>query len=267
MDQKTFKRKLKQRITLGLNYGLQAIEEVLQEDSLLMNDFISFKSQYNDLNRMSAQNNLSYQEVEVGFNKIRMGLIDIIDKMETRDIQENDALPELKNNELQFRKSNFFELLDIHYSNLANVTLTMTYSYNDERNKDDYRGIDAIRKIYREFFEYGFHDQRNYGGATPKEIIPFSYEFFDTKFPRLDPYIKTVKFILEYIKEEEMEQSFFLGILKSVVSTYESLLIFYYAICALEPDFGKLLLEMKFFDDRLKSKLITEEHFDLLGKA
>jgi hypothetical protein len=266
MDQKTFKRELKQRIILGLNYGLQAIGEVLNEESLLMKEFIGFQSQYNDLSRMASQNKLAYSEVEVGFNKIRMGLIDIIDRMEARDTTQEETLPELKNNELQFRKSNFFELLDIHYSNLANVTLVMQYSYSDEKGKDEYRGIDAIRKIYIEFFEYGFKDQASFGANVPKEIPDFAFEFFDSKFPRLDPYMKTLKFILEYIVEEELEQSFFLGITKSVVSTYESLLIFYYALSNIEPDFGKLLLDTDFFEERLQTKLIHKDHYNLLTR-
>jgi hypothetical protein len=265
MDQKIFKHELKKRITLGLNYGLQSVEEVLTGDSLLMNEFISFKSQYNDLNRLASQNTLAYSEVERGFNKIRMGLIDIIDRMSEKDIIQKETLPELKNTELQFRKNNFFQLLDIHYSNLGNVTLTMQYSYNDQQEKDQYKGIDAIQKIYIEFFAYGFKDQRNFGSEGAKDIQAYSLDFFDNQFPRLDPYLKTVKFILKYIMEEKMEQSFFLGIFRSVISTYELLLIFYFAISGLDPELGKMLVEGKFFDERFKSKLVKKEHFELLN--
>ncbi len=264
MDQKAFKNELKQRITLGLNYGLQSVEEVLNDDSLLMNEFISFKSQYNDLNRLASQNMLPYAEVERGFNKIRMGLIDIIDRMEKGDTIQEETLPELKNTEVQFRKNNFFELLNIHYSNLANVTLTMNYTYSDQKEKSHYNGIEAMQKIFVEYFAYGFNDQRTYNNEV-KDIQTFAFDFYDNQFPRLDPYIKTVKFILEYILEEKIEQSFFLGIFKSVLSTYELLLIFYYAISGLDPEFGQWLQKGNFFNDRFKQKLIKQEHFELLN--
>lgn len=266
MDQKTFKRELKHRITLGLNYGLQSIEEVLSEDSILMNEFVSFKSQYNDLNRMASQNILPYAAIEQGFNKIRIGLIDIIDRMEEGDTLLKEELPELRNNELQFRKNNFFELLDLHYSNLSNITLTLEYSFSDQKETQTFKGIDAIIKIYKEFFEYGFNDQASFGAKTPLEIEAFSYEFFDSSFARMTPYLKTVRFILDYILAEKMEQSFFLGIFKSVISTYELLFIFYFAISGMEPGFGKLLLQAGFFDERFIQKLLAKEHFDLLKK-
>lgn len=264
MDQNTFKRELKQRITLGLNYGLQSIEEVLNQESLLMNEFINFKSQYNDLNRLASQNTLPYAEVERGFNKIRMGLIDIIDRMQENDTVQKETLPELKNTEIQFRKNNFFELLDIHYSNLSNVSLTMEYSYSDQRDKQTFKGIEAMQKIYIEFFAYGFKDQRVYGDQSVKDIQAYSLDFYDKQFPRLEPYLKTVKFVLEYILEEKLEQAFFLGIFKSVLSSYELLLIFYFAISGLEPEFKKMLMEGKFFDERFPGKLIKAEHFELL---
>jgi len=91
---KDIQKKLKKRLALGLNYGLKSVEELLPEDSSLQNDFINLKSQYNDLNRIASQNLLDYAQIELGFNKIRIGLIAVIDKMEETDSISKKTLHE-----------------------------------------------------------------------------------------------------------------------------------------------------------------------------
>ena len=49
MELSEIKIKLKERLALGLNYGLQSLEESLVNESILKNDIITFKSQYNRL--------------------------------------------------------------------------------------------------------------------------------------------------------------------------------------------------------------------------
>ena len=49
MDLDNVKEELKSRIAKGLNFGVEAVEEVLQSDSDLYNPFILLKSKYNDL--------------------------------------------------------------------------------------------------------------------------------------------------------------------------------------------------------------------------
>ena len=64
------KIKLKERLALGLNYGLQSIEETLINTSALKNEIVTYKSQYNDLNKIASQGILGYEQVEIGYNKI-----------------------------------------------------------------------------------------------------------------------------------------------------------------------------------------------------
>jgi hypothetical protein len=71
MELSEIKIKLKERLALGLNYGLQSLEESLVNESILKNDIITFKSQYNDLNKIASQGILGYEQVEIGYNKIK----------------------------------------------------------------------------------------------------------------------------------------------------------------------------------------------------
>ena len=54
MDVTPIKKELKGRVAKGLNFGVEAVDEVLQADSELYNQFILLKSQYNDLMYLST---------------------------------------------------------------------------------------------------------------------------------------------------------------------------------------------------------------------
>ena len=59
MDLENVKNELKSRVAKGLNFGVEAVEEVLQSSSDLYNQFVLLKSKYNDMLYMSSLNTLS----------------------------------------------------------------------------------------------------------------------------------------------------------------------------------------------------------------
>ncbi|MEO1518376.1 MAG: putative phage abortive infection protein [Bacteroidota bacterium] len=258
MNLSQLQQKLKERLALGINYGLQSFGEILLSDSLLYNDFFQLKSQYNDLNRLANQGTLAYESVEVGFNKIRLGLLTLIDRLERDDLQQEDRLPKLQNNELQHRKQNFFELMRIHSLNTANVIVRLMGS--GDQPGEELTGRTAIHFIYEDVFRYSYKHPLD---RKPVEIVSYSQRFFTRHYPILEVYMKTIGFILRYILEEEMEQDFFIGVLRASLSQNELKLIIYYAISKIEPDFGQLLQESDLLADISPDGLLDKAHYDL----
>ncbi len=264
MDLNEKKIKLKERLALGLNYGLQSIEETLIGDSVLKNEIVTYKSQYNDLNKIASQGILGYEQVEIGYNKIRQALLGLIDKMESTDVGDKKGLPKVQNNELQNRKENFFELLKIHFNNLESVNVKLqTYSGNDY--KEDVRtGREAIMFLYNDIFKYNFKQPRRNDGVI--DISEYSKDFFEVKYPRMEAYVNTLGFILKYISEAEIDQGFFFGVVNSILSSAEKSMLAYYSISEIDSDFKALLIESKIINESLKKKMVKPEHFDLLTK-
>lgn len=251
--------KLKERIALGLNYGLKSVEEAIDPDSPLHNEMVGYKSQFNDLNRMASQGLLPYREVEQGLNQIRRGLIELIDRISESDTRGTKELSAPKNNELQFRKSNFFELLDLHHSNLNGITV-FADAYHNGKEK---QGRAAIQYIYVTYFQYDFDNEEN--SDIHQDPTAYSRKFFSGRYVELEVYLKTIKFILQYILDDEVEQDFFIGVMKSMLSTYEMRIMFYYGISGLDKDYAQVLRDSKLFDADFKDELIKPRHFELLG--
>lgn len=256
------KIKLKERLALGLNYGLQSLEESLSDTSVLKDEIVTFKSQYNDLNKIASQGILGYEQVEIGYNKIRQGLLVMIGKIEDNDLMTKKSLPKVQNNELQNRKENFFELLKIHFKNLENVTVKLTNSFGERESVDLRKGREAFSFLYKDVFKYDFLNPRNSDDVS--DVAAFSKIFFEEKYPRLEAYMNTLGFILKYINEAEVDQGFFYGVVKSVLSSTEKAMVFYFGLGSGESDFIRLLKESSIVDEKIKNRLVKEEHFELM---
>lgn len=256
------KIKLKERLSLGLNYGLQSLEDALDHSSLLKDEIIAFRSQYNDLNKIASQGILGYEQVEIGYNKIRQGLLRLIDRIESSDLIQQESLPKVQNNELQNRKENFFELLKIHFNNLEQVQVTLNTSYGDSYREDIRKGREAISFLYHDIFKYNFQQPRS--GDDVSSIIDFSKKFFEVQYPRMEAYMNTLGFILKYISEAEVDQGFFFGVVDSILSSSEKSMLFYFAISNDDPSLKSLLREAKIVEEKLKTKLVKESDYELI---
>lgn len=261
MDIGSIKKELKERLALGLNYGIQAVEEIIATTSVHSNEIVNYKSQYNDLNRIASQNILDYAQIEMGLNKIRMGLLDLIDRLEEQDLTDQQELPEVQNRDLQHRKNNFFQLLDIHFANLEQLTVELTYSSSHPAEKDVKRGREAISYIFDQYFRYPVKD-RNLD-VSGEAGITYAQDFFG-KYRKAEVYMKMVGFIIAYIQEDKVEQHFFKGVFKSILSTAELGLIFYCALSDSIPGFKNTIAESGFIDDSIQPHLLSEDHLALL---
>ncbi|HFA50745.1 MAG TPA: hypothetical protein ENJ95_17190 [Bacteroidetes bacterium] len=262
MELSDIKIKLKDRLSLGLNYGLQSVEEALAGQSILKDDIVTYKSQYNDLNKIASQGILGYEQVEIGYNKIRQGLIRMIDKIESADLANHKALPKVQNNELQNRKENFFELLKIHFTNLENIRVVLQTSYDGQYKDDIRKGREAVSFLYKDVFKYAFEQPRR--GEEVSDIAAYAKGFFENKYPRMEAYMNTLGFILKYISEAEVDQGFFFGVVSSILSSDEKAMLLYFALGSPDPGFKQLLTESDIISERIKNRLLKEEHFDLL---
>ncbi|MEM1220304.1 MAG: putative phage abortive infection protein [Bacteroidota bacterium] len=262
MEFEKIKQQLKERIALGLNYGFQSLESSLKKDSLFSNELMGLKGQFNDLNRIANQGLLAYDQVEIGFNKIRLALLEIIDKLSENDLSIVEGVPKPYNNELQVRKQNFFQLLNIHFENLENFTL-MIFSGQDRKVQRS--GRMGVTELYTEFFAYNFREETQKNGGLPIDIKAFCTDFFQYPRPQLEVYMKTVQFILGYIMDEELDQDFFLGIFRSVLSRKELSFIFYYSLSGELTNFRETLQESGLFPEGFAEHLLEPEHFELLA--
>jgi hypothetical protein len=261
MDLSSIKKQLKERTALGLNYGIQAVEEIIAAESVHANEIINYKSQYNDLNRIASQNILNYAQIEMGLNKIRMGLLDLIDRLEVGDLIDQQALPEVQNRDLQYRKNNFFQLLDIHFANLEQIKLEITYSAGPTKEIEVKTGREAMDYIYDHYVRFPVKD-RNLD-VSGQAGIDYIQNFFK-KYTKLEVYMKTVGFIIDYIQEDQVEQHFFKGVFNSILSTPELALIFYGAAGDVIPGLKKTVVESGFFDASIGEFLLEKEHFSWL---
>lgn len=258
MELKELKIQLKERIAMGLNVGLKSLSEALNHNSTYYNDLLTFKGKFNDLK--SSQMLMDYSQSEIGFTQIRVGLFALIDKLTESDVNTKDTLSAPKNNELQYRKNNFFKLLELHIDNLEKIVI----DYGSSEDPDIVSGRIAIHSVYKDSFTYNFIQPRRVEKYKIGNIVDFSNYFFSGRTKILEVYFNTIKFILNYIKEEEMEQDFFMGVLRSILSSSEKACLLYYAISGLDDSFKEILVESELLDKSIKKILLEEAHYELL---
>lgn len=261
MKIKETKQKLKERIALGLTYGLKAVEEVLSTNAEVFDELINYKSQFNDLNNFASKGLFDYAQFEIGSNKIRSGLLDLIDRIETSDLKGADRIPEPKNDDLQHRRTNFFQLLRLHENNLENLKYEEDLRYGNELQSNLYLGRQALDRVYEDFFKWPFKEKDG------QDICDFSRSFFEKDRFFLEVYFNTIGFLMAYIDENEIDRSFYIGVLKSVLSRQELAFLFYYSISDIHPGFKSLVLKTELIHEGIKTQLIDVGHFDLLRKV
>lgn len=255
MDLQNIKSELKSRVAKGLNFGIEAVEDVLDPGSGLFNDFILLKSKYNDLMYVSSINTMPYDQVELGLDRLRKALLDMIDKIGEDGLQKQRVESGLKVQALPTRRTNFFKLLDIHFQNLEAISYVEIYGDNITEQAN---GREAVFKIYQGM-------RRKLKDKTDgREIIGFFKDYFENDVGPFEVYFKNIRHLLSYVMDSDVERQFFLDTLKSLFSRYELALILYYALAEIGPGFQALVRESRLVDDTVRGILIKEEHMSLL---
>ncbi|MEM7299332.1 MAG: hypothetical protein AAF391_13825, partial [Bacteroidota bacterium] len=244
----------------GLTFGVEAVEELRQDDSDVYNQFILLKSKYNDLMYMSSINTLSYEQISLGLDKLRNHLMRIIDEIEGEHLGKESVEQNLNISALPTRRANFFKLLDIHYLNI-NAIHYIEYIGSDTINKKNGRNavFEHIQSHRRRF-----QNKEKIAGKNGNEIIrDYFAEWFQTEIVGLEVYIKNIKHMLQYALASEVEQEFFLDTLRSLFTRYEQAFIFYYAFSEIDLVFNKLMVRGKIVDESVKVFLIRKEDYEV----
>jgi hypothetical protein len=116
MDIQRIQTELKDRVAKGLNFGIEATEEVLRPSSPVYNDFILLKSKYNDLMHVSAMNTLPYEQIELGLDRLRNNLLRIIDQLEEGVMERQEVSADLKVQSLPTRRDELLQAAGYPFS-------------------------------------------------------------------------------------------------------------------------------------------------------
>ncbi len=262
------KRELKDRMARGLNYGIEALEEVLLGDTDLANEFVLYKSKYNDLMHLSGLNTLPYREIELGLDRLRHSLLTLVDRLEVKDIEQEEVKTALTNKALPHRRVNFFSLIDVHYRNLDAINYSIQM-YNSERQAydvDKYFGRDAVFRINGMI-------RRQYRGKVKEEedsgekMLTYFKEYFENEAGLMEVYLKNIRHLISYSLATEIDKAFFLETLSSLLSRYELVLIFYYAVSTETAEGRALFRQAGLWDEHLSSYLIRPAHYNWYDTA
>lgn len=260
MQLKEIKSKLKDHVAKGLNFGIESVDELINESSPLYNDYILLKSQYNDLMHLSSINTLPYEQIEIGLNRLRKNLLGIIDKLESGHLQKEELNTSLKIQALPTRRTNFFKLLDIHFKNLQDIHVDEIIG--DQTNR--IIGREAVFYMSR-MFRNRFSKREEAKGKAGVEFLQKEfYDYFKYENGMWEIYFKNIKHLIHYTLDSEIEQSFFLHTLKSLFSRYELVMCFYYTLSAIDPEMNKLVLSAQLIDPSVRDFLIDKSHYDLV---
>ncbi|MCB0527674.1 MAG: putative phage abortive infection protein [Saprospiraceae bacterium] len=257
MQSKDLKHELKERVAKGLNFGIDAVEEVIDRNSDLFNEFVLLKSKYNDLMYMSSLNTLAYEQIELGLDRLRNNLLGIIDRLEEESLSKQQVETDLKIQALPTRRTNFFKLLDIHFQNLEAIAYIEIY--NDGEKKET--GRKAV------FNYYQGHKRRlnTQVSAATDGAIDFVKEYFSSFFGNdggdWEIYFKNIGHMVAYVMESDVEAQFFMNTLRSLFSRYEQATIYYYALSGVNPEFSALVGKSKLIDPGIRSILLSEAHY------
>lgn len=254
------KKELKSRVAKGLNFGVEAVEEVLQADSDLYNQFVLLKSKYNDLMYMSSLNTLAYEQIALGLDRLRNHLIQIIDQLEAVHLGKETVEQNLNISALPTRRANFFKLLDIHYLNLNAISYS-EYIGSETTNRQN--GRKAVFELLQGHRRRLNNKEEIAGDGATQFIRDHFADWFRHEIVGMEVYLKNIKHMLQYALASEVEQEFFLVTLHSLFSRFEQGFIFYYAFSDLDPVFTGLVKKGRIIDESVKSFLIREEDYNV----
>ena len=260
MDLAKIKATLKERVAKGLNFGIEAVEDVVLPSSHLYNEYILLKSKYNDLMYISSMNTLPYEQIEVGLNRLRKGLLGIIDDLEETHIQKQEVEKELTVQALPTRRTNFFKLLDIHFKNLESICYAEVYADKVDKKY----GRQAVVEFYQMHRRRFRNDEAIKGSDGIHLLNVHFFDYFSNEIGIFEVYFKNIKHLLAYTMESEIERPFFLNTLKSLFSKFELAMIFYYAMSEVDINFKKLVLQSKLIDGSIENILIRKEQLQAI---
>lgn len=263
MSKATIQSDLKNRIAKGLNFGIEAVEEVLDPTSSIYNDFVLLQSKYNDLMYISSMNTLPYEQIEIGMDRLRSTLLALVGRLDEDSLQKEEVNTNLKMQALPARRANFFQLLDIHFKNLDAIQYVEIFDKKETREV----GRQAIFQFYN-MHRRSFRSREEVQGAEGWAILQaYFYDHFFNETGRFEVYFKNIKHLLSYTLSSEVERQFFLDTVSSLFSKFELATIFYYVLSEIDPEFNELVKLSQLIDKSVDNILIVKEHGEIYRES
>jgi len=257
MDLRKLKVTLKTRVAKGLNYGIEAVEEVLDPAGKMYDEFVAIQSRYNDLMYVSGMNMLPYEQIAVGQDKLRGVLLSFISGLDENSLKQEEVTAGIKDSALPTRRSNFFQLVDIHFRNLDAVKYVEVFGGVESVQT----GREALFSWYRTHRRKFRNDEEIQGPKGIELVKNYFADYFQNEKGTIEVYFKNIKHMMAYALESELEQAFFLNTLRSLFSRYELAMIFYFAFSEVEPGFKDLVGRVQLMELEVSEVLILPSHF------
>lgn len=96
MNLNDYKIKFKKNLAKGIELTIRGLEEEINIESNLFDDFVMLQSQHNDAIKKHNLNIVSNSELDVTFNRIRLSLINFINRLEEKDIYKLNSTNSIK---------------------------------------------------------------------------------------------------------------------------------------------------------------------------
>lgn len=245
MSRQSIQEEVKTRIAKGLNFGIEAVEEVLAPGAPVYNDFVLLKSKYNDLMYVSSMNTLPYEQLEVGMDRLRTALLRLVERLDDESLQKEDIETDLKIKALPTRRANFFQLLDIHFRNLDAIQYVEVFDREEQREI----GREAIYLHYN-MHRRSLRNKEEVHAPNGEEVLrSYFRDYFSNETGKLEVYFKNIRHLLAYTLSSEVEREFFLNTLRSLFSKFELATIYYYVLSGIDPEFNDLVRDSKLLDE------------------
>ena len=258
MDIEKLKVTLKSRVAKGLNYGIEAVEEVLDPAGKLYDEFIAIQSKYNDLMYVSGMNMLPYEQIAVGQDRLRSVLLTFISGLDERSLKKEEVTTGIKDSALPTGRGNFFQLVDIHFRNLDAIKYVEVFGGVESVQT----GREALFSWYQTHRRKFRNDKQIHSPDGIQIVRDYFVDYFQHEKGTIEIYFKNIKHLMAYVLESELEQAFFLNTLRSLFSRYELGFIFYFALSGVEPDFKELVEQTQLMAETVRDVLILPAHFD-----
>jgi hypothetical protein len=244
MNKSKIQEEVKIRIAKGLNFGFEAVEDVLAPSAPIYNDFILLKSKYNDLMYISSMNTMPYEQIEIGMDRLRTALLQLVDRLDDDSLEKEDLQADLKIQALPTRRTNFFKLLDIHFKNLDAIQ----YVELSDRQESRECGREAVYLHYN-LHRRSLRNREDVKGPEGEAVLrSYFYDYFRSETGKLEVYFKNIKHMLAYALSSEIERRFFLDTLGSLFSKFELATMYYYVLSEIDPEFNELVRESKLLE-------------------
>ncbi len=160
--------------------------------------------------------------------------------------------------QLQNFENTFFQLIRLH-NNIVNDLDTGSSS-------KPIRGRDCFEHCYNRILKTIFSRQKKVSSVTNKHVLDESYRrFFIKTQQEFGHYFRNIYSIMKFIDNSNIEnKKHYFDILKSLLSTYESTILFYHSLSIYMPsEFKKLFQKYSIIDFVDTTKLLDKDHIDL----